>query len=536
MNRQNKTHEQLLAELRAVQQESSALKARIDTQMPADLVQVQARLAAIVESSDDAIVSKTLEGIITTWNRGAQRIFGWQANEVVGKPINIIIPPDRQNEEPNILRQIRSGQRVDHFETVRMTKDGRLLDVSVTISPIRDANGVVVGASKIARDITLQKQIKKELQEAKDSAEEANRAKDHFLSVLSHELRTPLTPVLGALSYLERQQDLPEELRSQLGMLRRNVQTEARLVDDLLDLTRITRGKLKLHYEVVDVHDALRAAIGMMQNEIDGKDLELSTALRAKMHHVWADAGRLQQIFLNLLSNAIKFTATGGFIAVRSNADQQNNRLTVEVNDNGIGIDAETQKRLFNAFEQNEQSRRLGGLGLGLSIARSLIELHGGNITASSPGVGGGSTFRVQLNTVQPTIASGSTNSPANAPMATCRVLLVEDHLDTRKVMARLLQSFGCAVTEAASVAEALSAADRNEFDVLLSDIGLPDGTGNQIMTELKQRRPIKGIAVSGFGQDEDIKRSRDAGFEMHLIKPISLQILRDTIRRVTAA
>jgi CheY-like chemotaxis protein len=254
------------------------------------------------------------------------------------------------------------------------------------------------------------------------------------------------------------------------------------------------------------------------------------------MHHVWADAGRLQQIFLNLLSNAIKFTSPGGAIAVRTNAEQQSSRLTVEVKDNGIGIDPEMQKRLFNAFEQNEQSRRLGGLGLGLSIAKSLIDLHGGNITASSPGVGGGSTFRVELNTVQPTIAPDSTITPANAPVAACRVLLVEDHLDTRKVMARLLQSFGCAVTEAASVAEALSAADRNEFDVLLSDIGLPDGTGNQIMTELKQRRPIKGIAVSGFGQDEDIKRSRDAGFEMHLIKPISLQILRETIRRVTAA
>src|SRR6266550_1971239 len=536
MSSQPKTHEQLLAELRGVQQENAALQARVAAQIPADLAQVQARLAAIVESSDDAIVSKTLDGIITTWNRGAQRIFGWQADEAVGQPINIIIPPDRQDEEPTILRQIRSGQRVDHFETIRVTKDGRLLNVSVTISPIRDSNGVIVGASKIARDITLQKQIQKELEEAKNSTEEANRAKDNFLSILSHELRTPLTPVLGALSYLERQQNLPEELRSQLGMLRRNVQTEARLVDDLLDITRISRGKLKLHYEVVDVHDALRAAIGMLQSEIDGKDLEVTTALRAKLHHVWADAGRLQQIFLNLFSNAIKFTPVGGSIAVRTNAEQQSGRLTVEVKDNGIGIEPQMQERLFNAFEQNEHSRRMGGLGLGLSIAKSLVDMHGGSITGSSPGVGGGSTFRVELNTVQPAAAATAPATPASAPIPACRVLLVEDHLDTRKVMARLLQSFGCTVIEAASVAEALSAADRSEFDVLLSDIGLPDGTGNQIMMELKQRKRIKGIAVSGFGQDEDIKRSRDAGFEMHLIKPVSLQILRDTIRRVIAA
>jgi len=536
MSSQPKTHEQLAAESQSVQRENSVLQEQVAAQSSAILGQVQARLAAIVESSDDAIVSKTLEGIIMTWNRGAERIFGWRAAEVVGKAINIIIPPDRQDEEPRILQQIRSGQRVDHFETIRMTKDRRLINVSVTISPIRDANGVIIGASKIARDITLQKQTQKELEEAKTAAEEASRAKDHFLSVLSHELRTPLTPVLGALSYLERQQGLPEELRSELGMLRRNVQTEARLVDDLLDLTRISRGKLKLHHEVVDIHEALRAAIGMMQSEIDGKDLELTTALRAKQHHVWADAGRLQQVFLNLLSNAIKFTTAGGSIAMRTSSEQPGGKVLIEVKDNGIGIEPQMQERLFNAFEQNEHSRRMGGLGLGLSIAKSLVDMHGGTITASSPGVGGGSTFRVELNTVQPSVGTAAPTTPVSAQVAACRVLLVEDHLDTRKVMARLLQSFGCKVTEAASVAEALSAADRIQFDVLLSDIGLPDGTGNQIMAELKQRHGIKGIAVSGFGQDEDIRRSREAGFEMHLIKPVSLQILRDTIRRVTAA
>jgi PAS domain S-box-containing protein len=536
MSRQPKNHEQLLEELHSAQLEIAALSSQIAARMSPKLAEVQAKLAAIVESSDDAIISKTLDGIITTWNRGAERIFGFRAEEVIGRAINVIIPPDRHNEEPAILRQLRAGQRVDHFETVRMTKDGRLIDVSVTISPVRDGEEKITGASKIARNISLQKQIQSELEIAKEAAEQASRAKDHFLSVLSHELRTPLTPVLAALSFMERQPDLPEELRSQLGMLRRNVETEARLVDDLLDLTRITRGKVKLDHEIVDVHEILRAAIGIMQPEIDNKELELTTALRARLHHVWADAGRLQQVFLNLLSNAVKFTPNGGAIAVRTNDDAVGGKMWAEVKDTGPGIDPELRERLFNAFEQSEQSRKQGGLGLGLSIARSLIEMHGGSITASSPGLGAGSTFKVELKTVPP-VHVVATPAAAPAPMMQrCHVLLVEDHVDTRKVMARLLQSFGCTVTEAASVGEALAAADHADFDVLLSDIGLPDGSGTQIMIELKRRKPIKGIAVSGFGQDYDLQQSRDAGFEMHLIKPISVQTLRDTISRVTAA
>jgi CheY-like chemotaxis protein len=317
-------------------------------------------------------------------------------------------------------------------------------------------------------------------------------------------------------------------------MLRQNVQTEARLVDDLLDLTRISRGKLKLHLEVVDLHDALRNSIDMMQSEIDGKDLELTTALRAKNHHVWADAGRLQQVFLNLLSNATKFTPTGGAIAVRSSNDGE--RLMVEVSDNGVGISPEMLNRLFDAFEQSEASRKLGGLGLGLSISRSLMEMHGGSLTAATGGVGKGATFKVELRTIPS--QSGTAIPTGVVPMmgSRCRVLLVEDHLDTRRVMVRLLSSFGCTVTEASSVAEALAAADRDDFDVLLSDIGLPDGSGTEIMTELKSRKAIKGIALSGYGQDNDIQRSREAGFEMHLIKPVNIQTLRDSIRRVTAA
>jgi PAS domain S-box-containing protein len=494
---------------------------------------VDSRLAAIIESSDDAIVSKTLQGIILTWNRGAERIFGWKAHEVIGKAINILIPADRQEEEPQILARLHRGERVDHFETVRVTKDGRLIDVSVSISPVRDIDDRIVAASKIARDITLQKRIQRELQLAKEAAEAANHAKDQFLSVLSHELRTPLTPVLAEMSYLETLEDLPEAIRSNISMIRRNVETEARLVDDLLDLTRIARGMLQLRCEVVDVNDAIRSVIAMVQNQIDAKRIELAVGLRARKHHVWADAGRLQQILLNLFSNAVKFTNEGGSISIRTSNEQADHQLQVEVVDNGIGIEPEVLPRLFNAFEQTERTRRFGGLGLGLSIARSLATLHHGTIQALSEGHDKGSTFVFSLSTTAP-----PSERPQPVPVATTakklsgfRVLLVEDHTDTRAAMARLLQALGCTVTLATSVREAVAIASHAAFDLLISDIGLPDGSGIDVMRSLREQN-IRGIALSGFGQEEDVQRSRDAGFETHMTKPINFQTLRELVSK----
>src|SRR5688572_73052 len=483
-------------------------------------LEAQAHLAAIVASSDDAIVSKTLDGVVTSWNEGARRIFGYAAEEIVGRPITVIIPKERLDEEPRILARLRAGERVDHFETVRQTKDGRLIDVSVTISPVRDSTGRIVGASKIARDITMQRQVQRELIAAKEAAESASRAKDHFLSVLSHELRTPLTPVLAAMSFLEtRAHELPEEMRDQIGMVRRNVETEARLVDDLLDVTRISRGKVRLHFESVDLHEALRSAVGMWQAEFAAKELKVTLMPRATRHHVWADPGRLQQVFLNLLSNAVKFTPDGGTIVVRTSDlrpragsdgvgedDETDNWVRVQVIDTGMGIEAGLLERLFRPFEQGERTGGFAGLGLGLSIARSLTEMHGGTIAADSKGPGRGATFTVDLATMQPAEqpaaasgeapAPGSPESPAGAP---CRILLVEDHVDTRVVMERLLRNCGFQVSSAGTVAEALSMADRQEFDVLISDIGLPDGSGTEVIRHLRQRRPIRGIALSGY-------------------------------------
>ncbi len=500
-------------------------------------LEAQARLAAIIESSDDSIVSKTLEGVIRTWNKSAERIFGWTADEVIGKSITIIIPPDRQDEEPKILARLRAGERVDHFETIRMRKDGRLINVSVTISPVRDETGRIIGASKIARDITDQKLFEAALERAKEEAEAANRAKDHFLSVLSHELRTPLTPVLGAISLLETTADLSaEELREHLSMIRRNVETEARLIDDLLDLTRIARGKLQLHFEIVDAHTVIRDVVKMVQPDIDAKALAVTMALRAKTFQVWADPGRFQQMLLNLLSNAIKFTPADGTITIRTS--NENGTVKIEVIDTGIGIEPEMLPRLFNAFEQGEATvtRQFGGLGLGLSIVKSLIGMHGGSISATSEGPGRGAAFTLRLNRVtSPPPSPGDAQfTPPPREKLPLRILLVEDHIDTRQVMTRLLRSFGCNVTAAGCVSEAMAIADRQEFDLLVSDIGLPDGSGMDVMRRLSAIQQVKGIAITGFGQDDDLRRSMEAGFATHLTKPINFQTLHEAIQKVT--
>jgi PAS domain S-box-containing protein len=500
-------------------------------------VAAQARLAAIIESSDDAIVSKTLEGVITSWNHGAERIFGWTAEEVIGKPITVIIPEDRLDEEPEILRRIGSGDRVDHFETIRQRKDGTLINVSVTISPVRGPDGRIIGASKIARDITAQKRYQQELQAAKDLAEQANRAKDHFLSVLSHELRTPLTPVLAAVSMLQEDPSLPPHVAEVVDMVRRNVETEARLVDDLLDLTRIARGKVRLHPEAVDAHATVRNVITMFQPEIDEKQLTLAAGLHAKQHHVWADPGRFQQIVLNLLSNAVKFTPAGGTITIRTS--NENGSVKIEIADTGVGIAAEMLPKLFQPFEQGElgATRRFGGLGLGLSIVKSLAEMHHASISATSEGEGKGATFTLRVPVVAPTAtgpnASGRVPEPERKQY---RILLVEDHADTRKVLTKLLGTIGCAVTATGSVREAIEAADRQDFDLLVSDIGLPDGTGLDVMKHVAAHYPLRGIALSGYGQDDDLRRSQEAGFVAHLTKPVNLQALHEAIRKATAA
>lgn len=376
-----------------------------------------------------------------------------------------------------------------------------------------------------------------EIDEARRQAESASQAKDRFLAILSHELRTPLTPALSSAQLLELDPTLTADQRELIETIHRNVELEARLIDDLLDLTRISRGKLTLRLRPTDLHEQLAHVVQICSGEIEGKALQVTVDPRASRCHVQADPARLQQILWNLLRNAVKFTPRGGRIAVETSDDR--GRIHVSIRDNGIGIAPQRLGRLFEPFEQGGDSvtRSFGGLGLGLSISKGLADLHGGTITASSDGEGRGSTFVLTLPLIP--VPEAGTPAPARQTEtagAECRVLLVEDHPDTARILARLLSRQGYVVRVAGSVAAALECADKEAFDILVSDIGLPDGSGLDLMRALVARQPIRGIALSGYGQEEDVRRSRDAGFSEHLVKPVEFSALLDAIRRLNGA
>jgi PAS domain S-box-containing protein len=346
------------------------------------------RLAAIVESSDDAVVSKDLNGVIQTWNKGAERIFGYTAAEAVGSSILIIIPEERHSEETEVLSRIRAG-RGSHFETVRRRKDGTLIDISLTTSPIFDATGTVIGASKIARDITEQKRLQRQ-------AEEASRAKDEFLATLSHELRTPLNTVIGYTAMLKERILKPDQYEKALEVISRNASALENLVNDVLDTSRIISGKITLHCQDCDIRQIATEVMDAVRPAVQAKNLTLTSHMSA-VPSVHCDPDRLRQILWNLLSNAAKFTPPGGRIMVTVAPSGDFVHLTVA--DTGIGIPREALALVFHRFWQldSSQSRAHGGLGLGLALARHFVELHGGQISATSPGVGQGATFEVLL-------------------------------------------------------------------------------------------------------------------------------------------
>ena len=382
---------------------------------------------------------------------------------------------------------------------------------------------------------------------ALEGSEAANKAKDNFLAVLSHELRTPLTPVLATVAMLEDDFGIPQHIRGELEMIRRNIEVEARLIDDLLDLTGITRGKLELHRNVVDVRSLLEHTMkNYCASTAAKKKLCVSMEVTASELCVLADTSRLTQVFWNLLQNACKFTPEGGKIDIRvynekPSAENLRPALVVEVSDNGIGIDPKTLPRIFNAFEQGNRARSgsFGGLGLGLAISRAIVELHGGTISAASEGMDRGTKFFLRLNTVSRLIGDG-TQKPSMAPEATTarslRVLLVEDHPDTAAQLSRLLKRAGHVVTCAGSVREAQETANQGRtraFDILISDLGLPDGSGHDLMRDLARTNPIPGIALSGYGMDDDIQNSIAAGFARHITKPVNWQELNEAIQKV---
>ncbi len=395
-------------------------------------------------------------------------------------------------------------------------------------------------------DITARKKREEEMRQAKEQAERASHAKDEFLAALSHELRTPLTPVLLGAAELCDDNRLPPDARDQLAMIKRNIELEARLIDDLLDLTRITHGKLAMRMGICDVHSLLALAVEMVRGEARAKRLTIEVNLEAAGTNVIGDPARLQQVFWNLLKNAVKFTPEAGQIAVRSrSADGQ---LMVEIADTGVGIAPEAIEIIFLPFEQAAEvrkDRRFGGLGLGLSISKAILDEHGAKITVDSGGVGHGASFRVALPVTTaplPKLAKdgalecseGTAGPGIGVAEVALRVLLVEDHEATIQALRRLLTRAGHQVTSAMTVAGARQAAENGKFDIVISDLGLPDGTGFQLMEELRNTYSLRGIALSGYGMDEDLRRSRDAGFAAHLIKPIDFEVLRQVVSHMT--
>jgi signal transduction histidine kinase len=368
---------------------------------------------------------------------------------------------------------------------------------------------------------------------ARVEAERASEAKDRFLAMLSHELRTPLTPVLASVFMLEREDNVPKVIHESLQLIRRNVELEARLIDDLLDLTRISKGKVQLSFEIVDAHTLLRNALEICQFEIEQKKLELRSEFAATKVYLQADPARLQQIFWNLIKNAVKFTPHGGKLGIRTtnNGDGQ---FRLEVEDSGCGIDPGVLPRIFHAFEQAGRTQ-LGGLGLGLAISKALVEAHHGSIRAESQGRDSGATFTALFPTCERNAIPESSDAPrSTAKRRSVRLLLVEDHEDTNRSLTRMLRRRGYEVHPANDIRSALDIAARKQFDVLVSDIGLPDGSGIDLLKALRAKRDVFGIALSGYGMEEDIRRSGEAGFSHHLVKPVDLNKLDSIIQEMS--
>jgi PAS domain S-box-containing protein len=491
-------------------------------------LETQSRLGAIVASSDDAIISKSLEGIVETWNAGAERVFGYSAEEMIGQSITRLIPPERQEEEPALLEKLRRGERIEHLETVRVAKDGRRLDVSLTVSPIRNSAGAVIGASKVARDITQRKQ-------AEAALLEADRRKDEFLATLAHELRNPLAPIRNSLHILRMSGGNDATADRVYDMMDRQVNQMVRLVDDLMELSRITRGLIELRKEETDLATVLRSAMETSKPLMMAADHQLAITIPQEPIKLFGDEVRLGQIFANLLNNAAKYTNPGGQIWLTARRD--GDEVVVSVRDNGIGISSALLPKVFDMFMQVDRStdRAQGGLGIGLTLVKRLTEMHGGTIVVHSAGAGQGSEFVVRLPVAasQPYDAGVPSirQTPASLPQR--RVLVVDDNKDSATSLGMLLKYLGSEVQVAHDGATALATIEGFRPDVVLLDLGMPGMDGFEVARRIRNRvdfNNIMLIALTGWGQSEDRERTRNAGFDHHLVKPADITALRSLL------
>jgi PAS domain S-box-containing protein len=491
----------------------------------------RAWLAAIVESTDDPIVSKTLEGVVTSWNPAAERLFGYRPEEIIGKPITTIVPTELYSEELDILARLRRGERIEHLETVRQAKGGKRIDVSLTVSPIRNEHGEIVGASKIARDIRRRK-------EWDHQQREAARLKDEFLATLGHELRNPLAPIQNATEIiLRRLQEQPEHgpptLRTAGEILRRQLSHLTRLVDDLLDVSRITSGRLQLRQEVVEIAPLLMNSVDSVRHAFEAQRQSVTLSMEPGTHYVRGDRVRLTQVFSNLLQNANKYTAAGGHIEV--GLHYQDGTAVISVRDNGVGISRENLQAIFELFFQSRRSfdGGGGGLGIGLSLARRLVQMHGGSIDVRSEGEGRGSEFSVRLPLCAAPSAASPTAPAPDSQAASRRVLVADDNEDAALSLALLLQSLGHETRTAHDGAEAIELAEQFHPEVVFVDLAMPKLDGYEVARRLRTRPWAQRtllVALTGWGQQTDRERTKQAGFAHHVVKPIELETLRQLL------
>jgi PAS domain S-box-containing protein len=505
----------------------------------ARLRESEEQLRVVTDHADVLLARFDLNCCYKFVNGPYARRFGLEPEQIVGKSIRDVLGGDAFRVVQPHLDLVIAGERVEFEIEIPYEKLGHRW-VSVVYVPERGLDGAVIGFIGLKSDITARKKSAMELEHARDEALAASRAKDDFVAALSHELRTPLNPILLLSSEAAIDQEIPEKTRAIFEVIRKNVELEAHLIDDLLNITRISRGKMVLEKRPVDVHTVIADAVANVAAEIDAKHLNLKQELKATNPMVLGDAVRLQQVFWNVLKNAVKFTPEGGSIRLATAVVAESSSLEIRISDSGIGMLEPEIERIFDAFTQGDHageggSHRFGGLGLGLAICQMLVHSHSGSIHAVSDGMGKGATFIIRL----PSEEVGSERSALPHPIEiqgpadpqTLHLLLVEDHAPTRSALIHLLSRRRYQIQAAGTIKEACELAAQNKYDLLISDIGLPDGNGYQLMEELARLYGMKGIALSGYGMEKDLNRSEEAGFVLHLTKPVQIQSLEQAIQ-----
>jgi len=501
-------------------------------------------LALIVESSQDSIISINFERIITSWNKAAELLYGYSADEAIGKPLTMLTLPEDFNEVLTNIDEIKHSKKVKIFDTERKHSDGRHLFLEVVMSPINDEQGEVIGISTIARDMTERKRTAEKMldreQAARRQAEQANRLKDEFLTTVSHELRTPLNAILGWSQILQTHNLDASETNKALDTITRSARAQNRLINDLLDVSRIITGKLRLDIRAVDLPGVISAAVDAARPAAEANNLRLQTLIDPQAELILGDPDRLQQVVWNLLSNAVKFTPKEGRVQIR--LEQINSHVEIVISDTGKGIEPEFLPNVFDRFRQSDGSmtRRHGGLGLGLAIVRQLVELHGGTVSVSSAGEGQGATFTVTLPLLpvsreRASDAPPSVNPPMQISVATTdcppeltdlSVMFVDDDADSRYLLSLVLDACGAKVMTANSASEAFEMIKREKFDVVISDIGMPDEDGFSLIGKIRdlpneQGGTVPAIALTAYARAEDRVQMLRSGFQMHLAKPV---------------